>query len=657
MAIADIDKLSKDDKKLAEEALKTGDWSKVPTPALRLLADMPYSTGEVVEAGLSRAMTSTIRGVAQLFASDDEDSLVSISDEDLEMEKEFRSMLELNPVAGWSSYILGSAIDPLNLVGVGKVKGAADAFLKFGALGGAAGFVEPVYEEYDDSRLVNTAIGAGAVGAIGAGLTKLTQKIAGKTGQEVQEALVDQATSNLNAATVSAGKPVVKVKPVVRDVSSETVEDTSRVPAPQTSPFQQTVINTQQAGRIPQLSATDPVKFNNSVLNFESDIDRAAIAFSRGLPNKESYFDYIKNTLQVNDEQALNIIKDVDREITEKLNKRSVIEEGLKDTTAVKTSNTIDNLLNPAYKHLDDESRYVYNYSKLSQEAEGDIIPSNTEGFKQFDQKTKDIFPDLSLKERIEAAKGYQLLMDALKKHHGSRFTSSNIRNFANNRAGNTDAFVAALKHGDYDNNKNFYKYFLPTDNTPSFTASQIREIASMSSDDAAKLLGRMSEKGDARTIKILSGILGPERIRGVSRIGESMSENAKFAKEEAERIKSQLSPEQLDDGSRAADIIAQGYRKGDTLSPGEREILYTHYADEMPKFLATIDQLDYALEHGNDETLIYLFNKLLPGASIASAIAGDANAVSRIFNDFKRLNKIIAEAKDVTRIFENGAC
>ena len=73
MALTDLDKLAKDDRAAAKEALRTGDWSRVSTPALRVLADMPYSPGEAASTAFSRAATSTVRGIAQLFAGDEED--------------------------------------------------------------------------------------------------------------------------------------------------------------------------------------------------------------------------------------------------------------------------------------------------------------------------------------------------------------------------------------------------------------------------------------------------------------------------------------------------------------------------------------------------------------------------------------------------------
>jgi len=587
MALTDLDKLAKDDRAAAEEALRTGDWSRVSTPALRVLADMPYSPGEAASTAFSRAATSTVRGIAQLFAGDEEDSLVSIADEDLEMEKKLRAVLELNPATGWSSYIAGSVFDPINAIGVGAYKTAGQALVRLGALGGAAGFVEPTYEEYDDSRAVNTAIGAGAVGLFGAGVTGIANKIAGKSSKEVEEALTTKASEDLKAATTSAGptsvppaatagpstvavKPRVKVRPDVRDaekldvdLNSGLIPETAfsvppsapqqilpftppklpselsrgmpprwgskltefesdldrafyiiandknksasdhkylkfvmdntglsesaaraegrrlkkdisqiaknsgdtvniptlwkpnvKIPRPTTPSVQQTAINAKQINQIPKLATelnAESVVKNNSELVFESDIDKAAVAFTSGSKSKEKYLEYVKNTFGINDQQAKSIINDISNEINSKVRNRAIVEGGLKGKTTLKMSDTLDNLINPVYKHMDDESRFVYNYSKMMTAPDGKPRFRVDDGFRQFVTKMQEIFPGIQAKEAVSTAQGYQRMMDNLKAEKGSKFTSTNIRDFAKNRNANLDAFIASVKRGDLD--------------------------------------------------------------------------------------------------------------------------------------------------------------------------------------------------------------
>ena len=201
-----------------------------------------------------------------------------------------------------------------------------------------------------------------------------------------------------------------------------------------------------------------------------------------------------------------------------------------------------------------------------------------------------------------------------------------------------------------------FYK-FLPEDISPNLTAEQIRNISALDPKDAAKLLGRMSEIPDKRITDLMTKMLSPEQVGKISRIGQPLTENEKAAKEAADKIANELSPDQLENGKRAAQIIAKQYSKGDLLSEGQRELVATQFAGRVDETISILEQLDYALDKGDDATVGYLWNKLTPTISLGSALMGDKNALSRALRDQKRINKIIAEGSDITRLFENGAC
>jgi hypothetical protein len=188
------------------------------------------------------------------------------------------------------------------------------------------------------------------------------------------------------------------------------------------------------------------------------------------------------------------------------------------------------------------------------------------------------------------------------------------------------------------------FSRFLPEDISPNLTADQIKALSALDSKDAAKLLGRMSEIPDKRVADLMSKMLSPEQVGKVSRIGQPITENEKAAQAEA-------------NGRRAAQIIAAKYSKGDLLSEGQRELVATHFAGRMDETIGIIDQLDNALDNGNDATVAYLWNKLTPTITLGSALMGDKNALSRALRDQKRINKIIAEGGDIMRLFENGAC
>ena len=560
MALSDINKLAKSDQEAAKEALKTGDWRGVSTAGMRVLADRPYDTSDVLSTQAERAATSTIRGIAKLLGA--------TVDDNLEEEQKSRAMFHTNPVASWTSYIGGSILDPLNLVPLTKVKTAGDALLKLGAFGGVTGFIEPVYDEFNDSRLQNTLVGAGTLGLFGAGLTGLVNKIAGKSVQEVEQVLTSQATDSLNAATTSpsfAGpKPKLKSRPAtvqdpltpeamfgqeavgsfdtafvppkferihgsptpgfsgkgavnfesdldkafyiiakeegqrsladakfldfvmkntglseaasraegkkivnvvaqeLKDVanSSEKLIPTTwkpaltKAPRPTRPSIEQTAKNAQDLSDSPKLSSqlfNEPIVHNGSPLVFNSDIDKAAMAVNKNSPNKKEYFDYIKNTFGINEQQTQKIIDDISFEVLQKINKTKLTEGKTLGEIPVKLSDTADNIINPVFKHMDDESRYVYNYSNFITNAEGKANFKLDAGFKQFMNQMRQIFPDIKVNEAIATAQGYQRLMDNLKLDKGAKFTSTNIRDFAKNRNGNLDAFIASVKRGDLD--------------------------------------------------------------------------------------------------------------------------------------------------------------------------------------------------------------
>lgn len=569
MALSDIDKLAKSDQEEAKKALETGDWSKVSTAAMRVLGDVPYRPYEVLETQLARGATSTIRGIADLLGAD-------ITD-DVEEEKKSRAMFETNPAASWASYIGGSVLDPINLIPLARVKTAGEAFLKLGAFGGVTGFVEPVYDEYEDSRLTNAAFGAGTLGLFGAGVTGLVNKIAGKSASEVEQALTSQAQENLDAATTTPSfvgpKPRLKSGPAtvrepgvtpqaagltpedtfgipttpdevldvafsppkfnrthgtpkpgfqnkgpvdfesdldkalyiigkegerspadakfldfvmkntgldeasaraegrkiakvvateLKDVASSSEKripttwkpDTSRLPRPTPSSIEQVAINANNLKEAPKLSSKlfdAPIVHDNSKLNFSSDIDKAAVAVKKNNVNKKEYLDYIKNTFGINEQQAKKIIDEISFDVLQRLNKTKATKGKLEAETSVPVSKTVDNIVNPVFKHMDDESRYIYNYSKFITDPEGKPKFKLDEGFNKFVNKMRQIFPDIKVNEAVSTAQGYQRLMDNLKLEKGTKFTATNIRDFAKNRNGNLDAYIASVKQGDMD--------------------------------------------------------------------------------------------------------------------------------------------------------------------------------------------------------------
>lgn len=142
-----------------------------------------YGIGETLYRSAERGFTSTARGIEQGLTGEIADgALTSVSD--AEAERELRIMLEQNPLAGYSGLLLGSLADPVTLpfawtklIKSGNIIKQATTR---GAAGGATGgLLEPVYEDYGDSRVLNIMAGGGLGAGVGA--------VAGKVIQRFQE--------------------------------------------------------------------------------------------------------------------------------------------------------------------------------------------------------------------------------------------------------------------------------------------------------------------------------------------------------------------------------------------------------------------------------------------------------------------------------------
>lgn len=203
------------------EAILEGKLDKVSTPGLRLLAGDEYGLGETIGRSFERGFTSTFRGVGDLLGVTpsaeapaepregdplmpwmDERTSVSMTGEkiktDFEKEQEFRAMAEQRPVAAYGSNIVGSIIgDPTNLIPLGAAKTVGKTAAQFAGVGGVTAGIEPVYEEFGDSRLYNIAGGLVIGGVLGAGVGKLTQVLERRAVKDA-DAQVEPDTSGLS---------------------------------------------------------------------------------------------------------------------------------------------------------------------------------------------------------------------------------------------------------------------------------------------------------------------------------------------------------------------------------------------------------------------------------------------------------------------------
>lgn len=146
------------------------------------------SSGEVFFNQMGEGLQSSFEGLAQMTGLPTE-YITS-------PEEEFRNRVELeqSPYAGYGGYIVGSILDPVTLPAAFfkpiQVGGAVATGVARGSIAGAAGgVVEPVYEEFGDSRLLNTTVGGVFGGALGGVIGRLTRK---STKTDVEDAVEEQ---------------------------------------------------------------------------------------------------------------------------------------------------------------------------------------------------------------------------------------------------------------------------------------------------------------------------------------------------------------------------------------------------------------------------------------------------------------------------------
>jgi len=156
------------------KALIEGRFEDVSVEGSKYLTD-GFSTGEVILHQAGRAATSTIRGIEKIV---DIPGISVDEQKDSADERTSRMMFDNNPVASVAGTGVGVIADPAVLpsAALAPLKGATafrTGLMRGAAAGTVYGAVEPVYEEYGDSRVLNTLVGAGFGGALGGLVGKL----------------------------------------------------------------------------------------------------------------------------------------------------------------------------------------------------------------------------------------------------------------------------------------------------------------------------------------------------------------------------------------------------------------------------------------------------------------------------------------------------
>jgi hypothetical protein len=406
-----------------------------------------FSSGEAFMAGVRAEVLSEVDGVKQILGGELDEDLIA-------KENLAQQAYEERGVATTLGRIAGGLINPSTLLPGSMLfkgwKGASAA----GALGGGiGGAVRPLYEE-DDSRLASGVVGAGAGAVIGGTLGKLVDTLA-KRG-DVNKAAVDAPQGNLSSAEKTL-EDDLETEAIVKSVIGD--EDPLKSV---NSNFIQQVDNELSLDNLPvlppYLSGSSP-RFLGTKLNWESDIDLAFYTVGKGDTKSKShkeFVDYLSSAFNISEADVLTLSKSARTDIIDniKTQQKEAAKLGAKtETVTVPVSKTLESLVNPVTKGLDDLSKVVYNIGgKFQPDAAGRVRINPTDpAVKELETVMKTLDPNYNIQDAVLASKGYNDILNKLKEAQGRNYTSKTFSQFIKDKPYNVDVYLEMAKRGDYN--------------------------------------------------------------------------------------------------------------------------------------------------------------------------------------------------------------
>lgn len=442
-------------------------------------------------AGAKAEVFSEIDGAKQLLG-------MELSNEQIARENLARQSEAENPWSTAVGRILGGFVNPSTLLPGSMLFKGAKGVAAAGAIGGGiSGAVQPTYTE-EDSRALQAGMGFVGGGVLGGALGKLFDPNASKAVPSASEA-VDPTKSTVNLAGGVADVPNGSV--AVPEVKIETVpvgtvktasdnqdyeffgqqwvsKQTGRVaskeiadelnPKPQFAPLQtgtqeasgQAVSNFFDVAELPQLPGylrLRPPKFGGTDVVFETPIDNALYDLGRKGTSKqtrEQLLNYVSGALNITKLQTAKLARDVAQEVEAK--GMRVLDTAAKageqaQPIAFRLSKAVDNIVNPIEKHLDDESKVVYNYGKSfkdDMDVKAKIEEAKANGVSDIYNKVNPNGNEASMIADIQA---YTKLLQASKSQKGRAFTARSFDDVLKNRHKNNDMFFDLVEEGNLD--------------------------------------------------------------------------------------------------------------------------------------------------------------------------------------------------------------
>jgi hypothetical protein len=309
-------------------------WDLVSDDGLKYMSGEGFETSDVLLHQAGRAVTSTIRGIEKIV---DIPGISVDEEQDAEDERRSRMMMETNPVTSVIGGIGGAIADPVILPGavLAPIKGATAAItgLKKGVVAGTVyGAVEPVYEEYGDSRVLNTLVGAGFGGVLGGvvgklfgGLSPNPKKLAQAESAATDAAIkaekegqiqLDAAGEAIDANNLNqglAGKVVSQAQnPTKYQRLNRETNELEEV---------QLVSPAVDFNLPPQLRKAASPKFVGNKVQWDNDLDKALYIIGNRLKGHRAFVDWAKNVTGLDEAGVQALAKEVRDELNVSLPK------------------------------------------------------------------------------------------------------------------------------------------------------------------------------------------------------------------------------------------------------------------------------------------------------------------------------------------------
>jgi hypothetical protein len=414
---------------------------------ISFLNKQDFSFGGAFMAGVRAERLSEIDGIKQILGGELDEDLIA-------KENLAQQAYEERGVATTLGRIAGGLINPSTLLPGSMLFKGAKGLATAGAVGGGiSGAVRPLYEE-DDSRLASGIVGAGAGAVIGGTLGKLVDTLAKRS--DVNKAAVDAPQGTLSSAEKTL-EDDLETEAIVKSVIGD--EDPLKSV---NSNFIQQVDNELSLDNLPvlppYLSGSSP-RFLGTKLNWESDIDLAFYTVGKGDTKSKShkeFVDYLSSAFNISEADVLTLSKSARTDIIDniKTQQKEAAKLGAKtETVTVPVSKTLESLVNPVTKGLDDASKFVYNIgAKFQPDAAGRVrINLSDPAVKELETVMKTLDPNYNITDAALASRGYNDILNNLKQVQGRNYTSKTFSQFIKDKPYNVDAWLEMAKRGDYD--------------------------------------------------------------------------------------------------------------------------------------------------------------------------------------------------------------